>query len=166
MSRVSGETPTLPDYAPVPPSAFGPAVNKQGYYVGRVERNLYWVSDGTYQARSPTRTASATRSSTSSTRTITPTTVARRRCSTRTSRASGTRRHGGSCFGTTTRRGPRPRKSSRTAAPSRSAANASSWPGSAPITRPTTSTSTCRTTTRSCSSTSSTPAGRRSTHPI
>ncbi len=50
MSRVSGETPTLPDYAPVPPSAFGPAVNKQGYYVGRVERNLYWVSDGTYQA--------------------------------------------------------------------------------------------------------------------
>jgi glyoxylase-like metal-dependent hydrolase (beta-lactamase superfamily II) len=50
MSRVSGETPRLPDYAPVPRSAFGPAVNKQGYYVGRVERNLYWVSDGTYQS--------------------------------------------------------------------------------------------------------------------
>ena len=48
MSRV--ETPTLPDYAPVPRSAFGPAVNKQGYYVGRVERNLYWISDGTYQS--------------------------------------------------------------------------------------------------------------------
>ena len=41
--------PTLPDYAPIPPSALGPAVNAQGYYVGRVERNLYWVTDGTYQ---------------------------------------------------------------------------------------------------------------------
>ena len=43
-------TPTLPDFAPVPPSALGPALNAQGYYVGRVERNLYWVTDGTYQA--------------------------------------------------------------------------------------------------------------------
>src|SRR5690348_15209696 len=41
---------TLPDYAPVPPSALGPAVNAQGYYVGRVQKNLYWVTDGTYQA--------------------------------------------------------------------------------------------------------------------
>jgi glyoxylase-like metal-dependent hydrolase (beta-lactamase superfamily II) len=41
---------TLPDYAPIPPSALGPAVNAQGYYVGRVHRNLYWVTDGTYQA--------------------------------------------------------------------------------------------------------------------
>jgi len=40
----------LPDYAPVPQSAFGPALNEQGYYVGRVERNLYWVTDGTYQS--------------------------------------------------------------------------------------------------------------------
>jgi glyoxylase-like metal-dependent hydrolase (beta-lactamase superfamily II) len=40
----------LPDYAPVPRSALGPALNDQGYYVGRVERNLYWVTDGTYQA--------------------------------------------------------------------------------------------------------------------
>jgi glyoxylase-like metal-dependent hydrolase (beta-lactamase superfamily II) len=40
----------LPDYAPIPESAFGPALNKQGYYVGRVERNLYWVTDGVYQA--------------------------------------------------------------------------------------------------------------------
>jgi hypothetical protein len=23
-----------------------PALNDQGYYVGRVERNLYWVTDG------------------------------------------------------------------------------------------------------------------------
>lgn len=40
----------LPDYAPIPASALGPAVNEQGYYVGRVKKNLYWVTDGTYQA--------------------------------------------------------------------------------------------------------------------
>jgi len=39
----------LPDYAPVPQSALGPALNEQGYYVGRVEGNLYWITDGTYQ---------------------------------------------------------------------------------------------------------------------
>jgi glyoxylase-like metal-dependent hydrolase (beta-lactamase superfamily II) len=39
-----------PDYAPVPRSALGPVLNDQGYHVGRVERNLYWVTDGTYQA--------------------------------------------------------------------------------------------------------------------
>jgi glyoxylase-like metal-dependent hydrolase (beta-lactamase superfamily II) len=41
-------SPDLPDYAPVPTSALGPALNDQGYYVGRVERNLYWVTDGVY----------------------------------------------------------------------------------------------------------------------
>jgi glyoxylase-like metal-dependent hydrolase (beta-lactamase superfamily II) len=41
---------TLPDYAPVPKSALGPALNEQGYFVGRVERNLYWVTDGVYQS--------------------------------------------------------------------------------------------------------------------
>src|SRR6266511_875037 len=41
---------TLPVYAPIPPSARAPAVNAQGYYVGRVEKNLYWVTDGTCQA--------------------------------------------------------------------------------------------------------------------
>src|SRR6476619_7968072 len=41
---------TLPDYAPIPPSALGPAVNAQGYFVGPVEKNLYWVTDSTYQA--------------------------------------------------------------------------------------------------------------------
>jgi glyoxylase-like metal-dependent hydrolase (beta-lactamase superfamily II) len=40
----------LPDFAPIPPSALGPTVNAHGYHVGRVERNLYWVTDGTYQA--------------------------------------------------------------------------------------------------------------------
>ncbi len=39
-----------PDYAPVPQSALGPALNEQGYYVGRVERNLYWVTDGVYNS--------------------------------------------------------------------------------------------------------------------
>ena len=42
--------PILPDYAPVPRASLGPAVNDQGYYVGRVERNLYWVTDGVYQS--------------------------------------------------------------------------------------------------------------------
>src|ERR1700687_4252779 len=42
--------PALPDYAPIPRSALGPALNDQGYYVGRVERNLYWVTDGVYQS--------------------------------------------------------------------------------------------------------------------
>jgi hypothetical protein len=36
--------PALPDCAPVPRSSLGPALNDQGYYVGRVERNLYWVT--------------------------------------------------------------------------------------------------------------------------
>src|SRR6476659_8400465 len=40
----------LPDYAPVPRSALGPPLNDQGYYVGRVERNLYWITDGVYQS--------------------------------------------------------------------------------------------------------------------
>jgi glyoxylase-like metal-dependent hydrolase (beta-lactamase superfamily II) len=42
-------TTALRDYAPVPRSALGPTLNEQGYYVGRVERNLYWITDGTYQ---------------------------------------------------------------------------------------------------------------------
>jgi glyoxylase-like metal-dependent hydrolase (beta-lactamase superfamily II) len=40
----------LPEYAPVPPSSRGVTPNENGYYVGRVERNLYWVTDGVYQA--------------------------------------------------------------------------------------------------------------------
>jgi glyoxylase-like metal-dependent hydrolase (beta-lactamase superfamily II) len=38
------------DYTPIPRSALGPALNDHGYYVGRVERNLYWVTDGVYQS--------------------------------------------------------------------------------------------------------------------
>src|SRR6266403_4847219 len=44
------DTSRLPDYAPIPDRAFGPALNAQGYYVGRVEGNLYWVTDGAYQS--------------------------------------------------------------------------------------------------------------------
>jgi glyoxylase-like metal-dependent hydrolase (beta-lactamase superfamily II) len=40
----------LPAYAPIPRSALGPALNEQGYHVGRVERNLFWVTDGVYNA--------------------------------------------------------------------------------------------------------------------
>jgi glyoxylase-like metal-dependent hydrolase (beta-lactamase superfamily II) len=39
----------LPDYAPIPSAALGGTVNDQGYFVDRVERNLYYVTDGTYQ---------------------------------------------------------------------------------------------------------------------
>ena len=43
------ETASLPDFAPLPETARGSVLNEQGYYVGRVERNLYYVTDGTYQ---------------------------------------------------------------------------------------------------------------------
>jgi glyoxylase-like metal-dependent hydrolase (beta-lactamase superfamily II) len=46
----SGSAEALPDYAPIPQSSRGVAPNDQGYFVGRVERNLYWVTDGVYQA--------------------------------------------------------------------------------------------------------------------
>ena len=49
-SSEAGGALVLPDYVPVPAAAFGPALNEQGYYVGRVERNLFWVTDGTYQS--------------------------------------------------------------------------------------------------------------------
>jgi glyoxylase-like metal-dependent hydrolase (beta-lactamase superfamily II) len=40
----------LPDYAPIPSAALGPALNEQGYHVERVERNLFYVTDGVYQS--------------------------------------------------------------------------------------------------------------------
>jgi glyoxylase-like metal-dependent hydrolase (beta-lactamase superfamily II) len=46
----AGSAAGQPQYAPIPRSALGPALNDQGYYVGRVERNLYYVTDGVYQA--------------------------------------------------------------------------------------------------------------------
>jgi glyoxylase-like metal-dependent hydrolase (beta-lactamase superfamily II) len=44
----AADTSTLPDFAPLPETARGPELNDQGYYVGRVERNLYYVTDGAY----------------------------------------------------------------------------------------------------------------------
>jgi glyoxylase-like metal-dependent hydrolase (beta-lactamase superfamily II) len=40
----------LRDRASIGVSALGPTVNRQGYYVGRVKGNLYWVTDGIYQS--------------------------------------------------------------------------------------------------------------------
>jgi hypothetical protein len=37
------------DYVPVPEAAFSPAFNGQGHFVGRVERNLFRFTAGTYQ---------------------------------------------------------------------------------------------------------------------
>jgi hypothetical protein len=37
----------LGGHAPVPQSAPGSALIVQGYYVGRLERDLYWVTHGT-----------------------------------------------------------------------------------------------------------------------
>jgi hypothetical protein len=50
MPTPTSSAPNLPDYAPVPSASLGPTVNDQGYYVGRVERNLYWVTDGDYHS--------------------------------------------------------------------------------------------------------------------
>jgi hypothetical protein len=41
-------SPILPDYVPVPRASLGPAANGRGNYVGGVERNLYWITDGDY----------------------------------------------------------------------------------------------------------------------
>ena len=49
-TEVTYETSDLPDYAPIPSASKGAALNEQGYYVGRVERNLYWITDGVYQS--------------------------------------------------------------------------------------------------------------------
>ncbi len=40
----------LTDYAPIPPGALGPALNADGYFVGKINGNLYWVTDSVYQA--------------------------------------------------------------------------------------------------------------------
>ena len=40
----------LPSFAPVLPSSFGPPLNADGYYVGQIHDNLYWVTDGFYQS--------------------------------------------------------------------------------------------------------------------
>jgi glyoxylase-like metal-dependent hydrolase (beta-lactamase superfamily II) len=49
-AAANDSTAGLPEYAPIPPAARGAALNEQGYHVGRVERNLFWVTDGVYNA--------------------------------------------------------------------------------------------------------------------
>jgi len=165
----------LPDYAPIPKSALGPALNEQGYYVGRVERNLYWITDGVYQSAFLTTRDGVVLLDA-------PPTIGRniQRAVDQIAAENGVSSkvthlvyshhhadHAGasSLFDkSVTRIGheetrrlllrdndparPAPRKRSRTVARSRSAASASSSPGRDPITRPTTSTSTCPITTR------------------
>ena len=47
---VDGKPRSAPsDFALIRASAFGPAPGERGYYVGSVEGNLYWITDGTYQ---------------------------------------------------------------------------------------------------------------------
>ncbi|MCW8382553.1 MBL fold metallo-hydrolase [Streptomyces justiciae] len=40
----------LPDYDSIPSASVGPALNADGYHVGRIKENLYWVTDSYYQA--------------------------------------------------------------------------------------------------------------------
>ena len=172
---MTGSADALPDYAPVPQSALGPALNEQGYYVGRVERNLYWVTDGVYQAAFLTTSDGVVLFDA-------PPSIGHnlQRAIDEIAQANGVSNkvtylvyshhhadHGGasSLFGKDvarigheeTRRlllrdddpaRPAPEETFRTAGPWRSAASGSSSPGTAPTTRPTTSTSTCPITTR------------------
>ncbi|WP_089158193.1 MBL fold metallo-hydrolase [Micromonospora sp. NBS 11-29] len=43
-------TPGLPGYLPIPSGSVGPALNADGYHVGRIRGDLHWVTDGFYQA--------------------------------------------------------------------------------------------------------------------
>lgn len=38
------------EYAPIPPSSMGPPLNEDGYHVGQIRDNLFWVTDGYYQS--------------------------------------------------------------------------------------------------------------------
>ncbi|MEV5575261.1 MBL fold metallo-hydrolase [Spirillospora sp. NPDC052269] len=49
-TATAAPSPGLPDYAPVPSTSVGPALNADGYFVGHIEGNLYWVTDSYYQA--------------------------------------------------------------------------------------------------------------------
>ncbi|MET8977357.1 MBL fold metallo-hydrolase [Streptomyces sp. NPDC004539] len=40
----------LPDFAPIPAASTGPRMNPDGYHVGRIAGNLYWVTDSYYQS--------------------------------------------------------------------------------------------------------------------
>ncbi|MFD1277795.1 hypothetical protein ACFQ51_55150 [Streptomyces kaempferi] len=40
----------LPDFDPIPTTSASPTPNTDGYHVGRIDGNLYWVTDSYYQA--------------------------------------------------------------------------------------------------------------------
>ena len=157
------------------PGPVGPALNEQGYYVGRVERNLYWVTDGTYQSAFLTTSDGVVLLDA-------PPTIGHniQRAVDEIASANGVSNkvthliyshhhadHAGasSLFDKNvirigheeTRRlllrdddpaRPPTEETFQDRRTWRSAASASTWPGTAPTTRPTTSSSTCRTTTR------------------
>ena len=166
----------LPDYAPVPRSALGPALNEQGYYVGAGRAEPLWVTDGTYQSAFLTTSDGVVLLDA-------PPTIGHniQRAVDEIAAANGVSNkvthliyshhhadHAGasSLFDgkdvvrighEETRRlllrdddpaRPAPEETFQDRAAWRSAASASTWPGSAPTTRPTTSTSTCPPTTR------------------
>ena len=167
---------SLPDYAPVPRSSLGPALNDQGYYVGRVERNLYWVTDGVYQSaflttkdgvvlldapptighnlqRAVDEIAGGQRCEQQSdaSHLLAPPRRSRRRLVAVQQERCSHRSRGDTATAVARQRlGEARAGGNLPGSPHRrkSAASASSSPGSAPTTRPTTSTSTCRTTTR------------------
>jgi glyoxylase-like metal-dependent hydrolase (beta-lactamase superfamily II) len=159
----------------VPRSSLGPALNDQGYYVGRVERNLDWVTDGVDQSaflttrdgavlfdappsigRNLQRAVDEIAAANGVSNTVTHLVYSHHHAD-HAAAASlfdgdvvriGHERPGGCCCATMTRPGRCRRLPSRTATPWRWAVSAPSWPGTAPTTRRTTSTSTSRATTR------------------
>ena len=163
----------LPDYAPIPPSALGPELNAQGFYVGRVERNL-WVTDGVYQAafltsRDGVVLFDAPPSIGNNLQRAVNQIAAANGVSNRVTHLVYSHHHAdhlgaAPLFGrnvvrighSETRRllkrdndptRPHPISPSTTGTPCASAVNTSTWPGAAPTTARTTSTSTCPTTT-------------------
>ena len=49
-ARAAGPASPPGPFAPVPQSALGPPVNADGYFVGQIEGDLYWVTDSFYTA--------------------------------------------------------------------------------------------------------------------
>ena len=165
----------LPDYAPIPRSALGPALNEQGYFVGRVERNLYWVTDGVYQSAFLTtrdgvvlfdappsighnlrRAVDEIAAANGVTNTVTHLVYSHHHAdhagASSLFEGRGPGRARGDPAAAAARQRPGPPGAGgdlrRPLHPARWAASASSWPGTAPTTRRTTSTSTSPATTR------------------
>jgi glyoxylase-like metal-dependent hydrolase (beta-lactamase superfamily II) len=50
QGAAAAEPPASSGYAPIPSAALGPALNSDGYFVGRIKGNLYWITDSYFQA--------------------------------------------------------------------------------------------------------------------